>query len=330
MAAGGFPATWDAWRRQVAGVGLRRGCAGDPPARRSPRARGAAEVYARARACAPLPPAAAGGRRARRRRATPRRGRPTIGADVPPRRAIASSWSLRGLARAAARGPWDDATSTGIATACRPWTTSSAHALLAVPDRRLDAVSLLDAEEARFWEVPVVFVAGLAQGVFPLRPVEDVLLRDDERERLRRATRRSRFRSLAIARCGSAGSSTARSRARPAGSFSSGRVRGADGDARRRLALPARSGPRRGARCRHPATDARTDGAPARTSAGPASTGRLFARGATAAGARGRARPGACAPRAGRRDAAPPCRPLAARRRRPAAARARRLRSDAR
>lgn len=61
------------------------------------------------------------------------------------------------------------------------------QARLVLPDRRLDAVSIFDAEEARFWELPVVFVAGLAQGSFPLHPVEDVVLRDDERETLRSA-----------------------------------------------------------------------------------------------------------------------------------------------
>ncbi len=53
-----------------------------------------------------------------------------------------------------------------------------------LPDRRLDAVSLMSAEEARFWELPVVFVAGLEEGQFPIHPDEDVLLRDRDRERL--------------------------------------------------------------------------------------------------------------------------------------------------
>ena len=52
-------------------------------------------------------------------------------------------------------------------------------------DRRLDAVTLMDAEEARFWELPVVVVAGLEEGAFPLRPREDVLLRDADRKALR-------------------------------------------------------------------------------------------------------------------------------------------------
>lgn len=56
---------------------------------------------------------------------------------------------------------------------------------LSVPDRRLDAVTLMDAEEARFWDLPVVVVAGLEEGSFPLRPREDVLLRDKDRDALR-------------------------------------------------------------------------------------------------------------------------------------------------
>jgi len=58
---------------------------------------------------------------------------------------------------------------------------------LRLADRRLDAVTLMDAEEARFWELPVVVVAGLEEGGFPVRPDEDVLLRDDDREALRHA-----------------------------------------------------------------------------------------------------------------------------------------------
>jgi hypothetical protein len=55
------------------------------------------------------------------------------------------------------------------------------RATLALPDRRLEAVSLLGAEEARTWEMPLVFVAGLVEGGFPRRPSEDVILGDDDR-----------------------------------------------------------------------------------------------------------------------------------------------------
>ena len=56
---------------------------------------------------------------------------------------------------------------------------------LRLPDRRLDAVTLLDAEEARYWELPVVFVAGLEEGSMPLRPRQDLILRDADRRALR-------------------------------------------------------------------------------------------------------------------------------------------------
>ena len=52
------------------------------------------------------------------------------------------------------------------------------------PDRRLDVVNVLDPETARYWEVDHVFVMGLAEGSFPTRPREDVLLRDAERDAL--------------------------------------------------------------------------------------------------------------------------------------------------
>ena len=55
-------------------------------------------------------------------------------------------------------------------------------------DRRLDAVTLMDAEEARYWELPVVVVMGLEEGSFPLRPREDLLLRDADRRALRETT----------------------------------------------------------------------------------------------------------------------------------------------
>ncbi len=58
---------------------------------------------------------------------------------------------------------------------------------LRLPDRRLDAVTLMDAEEARFWDLPIVVVASLEEGGFPVRPREDVLLRDRDREALRSA-----------------------------------------------------------------------------------------------------------------------------------------------
>ena len=109
------------------------------------------------------------------------------GADDRRRRAGAARDRLRqvvhGLAEAAAR--------TGLgadvdaADAVARLLDGVDQARLGLPDRRLDAVNVMDAEEARFWEIPVVFVGGIAQGSFPLHPREDVVLRDDERDRLR-------------------------------------------------------------------------------------------------------------------------------------------------
>jgi ATP-dependent helicase/DNAse subunit B len=58
-------------------------------------------------------------------------------------------------------------------------------AALRGPGRRRDAVHLLDAFEARQWELPVVFVCGLNEGVFPRRPATDPILSGTLRLRLR-------------------------------------------------------------------------------------------------------------------------------------------------
>src|SRR5262249_35206611 len=72
-----------------------------------------------------------------------------------------------------------------MADAVRDLFDAAAEAVCAPPDRRLDAVSILEAEEARHWELPVVFVAGLVDKGFPLLPCEDVFVRDDDRLALR-------------------------------------------------------------------------------------------------------------------------------------------------
>ncbi len=61
------------------------------------------------------------------------------------------------------------------------------HAAFAPRDRRLDVVNVLDFEEARYWELPVVVVCGLAQGQVPLLAREDLLLGDEDRRGLRAA-----------------------------------------------------------------------------------------------------------------------------------------------
>jgi ATP-dependent helicase/DNAse subunit B len=58
-------------------------------------------------------------------------------------------------------------------------------ATLRDPGRRRDAVHLLDAFEARQWELPVVIVCGLNEGVFPRRPASDPILPGALRLRLR-------------------------------------------------------------------------------------------------------------------------------------------------
>lgn len=71
------------------------------------------------------------------------------------------------------------------AEAVLQWDEAIRKATFQLPDRRLDAVSLLDAETARSWEAPVVVVMALEAGRFPRRPREDVILRDADRDRLR-------------------------------------------------------------------------------------------------------------------------------------------------
>lgn len=179
----GFPSDWAAWLEEVGAQDLD---VGDLTRHRDLLgvAHGAEEVYAALERAlldlAPLPPS--GG--------LDETGRPIdTAADHHRARGLASRDRLlgivRGLARAAAL------TGLGADVGAREGVLALGdailHTCLVLPDRRLDAVSLIDAEEARFWDLPVVFVAGLAQGSFPLHPREDVLLRDEERESIRRA-----------------------------------------------------------------------------------------------------------------------------------------------
>lgn len=60
-----------------------------------------------------------------------------------------------------------------------------AGATLRDAGRRRDAVHLLDAYEARQWELPLVFVCGLVEGEFPRHRSPDALLPDSLRLRLR-------------------------------------------------------------------------------------------------------------------------------------------------
>jgi ATP-dependent helicase/nuclease subunit B len=53
-------------------------------------------------------------------------------------------------------------------------------------DRRRDAVNAIDAREARQWEVPELFVAGVLEREFPPAPLEDLFLDDEDRALLNR------------------------------------------------------------------------------------------------------------------------------------------------
>jgi RecB family exonuclease len=59
-------------------------------------------------------------------------------------------------------------------------------AALPAPQFRRDAVHLIDAQEARQWELPVVFVCGLLEGLFPGLAQPDPLLGEALRSALRR------------------------------------------------------------------------------------------------------------------------------------------------
>lgn len=58
---------------------------------------------------------------------------------------------------------------------------------LRVPDHRRDVVNVIDAFEARQWQVPVVFVCGLVEKQFPKYQGEDPILSDELRRELQRA-----------------------------------------------------------------------------------------------------------------------------------------------
>ncbi len=62
--------------------------------------------------------------------------------------------------------------------------TVLAETPLRIPDRRRDAVALLDVFEARQWQLRVVFVCGLAERLFPHYHREDPILGDRARTRL--------------------------------------------------------------------------------------------------------------------------------------------------
>ena len=58
---------------------------------------------------------------------------------------------------------------------------------LRVEDRRRNVVHVFDAYESRQWELPIVFVCGLLEKLFPAYHAQDPILPDEARERLARS-----------------------------------------------------------------------------------------------------------------------------------------------
>ena len=56
---------------------------------------------------------------------------------------------------------------------------------LRIPDRRRNVVHVLSVYEARQWELPIVFICGLAEQQFPKRHAQEPLFPDSARQRLR-------------------------------------------------------------------------------------------------------------------------------------------------
>ncbi|HEV8376062.1 MAG TPA: PD-(D/E)XK nuclease family protein [Candidatus Polarisedimenticolia bacterium] len=56
--------------------------------------------------------------------------------------------------------------------------------MLCLQDRRREAVNAIDAYEARQWEVPYLFVAGVLEREFPPAPLEDLFFHDEDRRAL--------------------------------------------------------------------------------------------------------------------------------------------------
>jgi hypothetical protein len=179
----GFPADFATWRTKAREM-ARAARLLDVTRRRIAQAPGAA---ARLRALAAaldrlLPLPAAGGLDAEGRPRDPEADR-RRGAAAEAREAVRGV--LQGLATAEERLGLPRAASPGALV--EAVVSALDRARFAPVDRRLDVVDVVDAEEARHWEAPTVFVAGLSEGSFPARPLEDPLLRDGERLRLHEA-----------------------------------------------------------------------------------------------------------------------------------------------
>jgi ATP-dependent helicase/DNAse subunit B len=98
-------------------------------------------------------------------------------------RALAAAAWLAALNETAALLPPEPVALSSFMELAQP---SLRDATLAHPEFRRDAVPLIDAQEARQWELPVVFVCGLLEGVFPHASQPDPLLGEALRSALRR------------------------------------------------------------------------------------------------------------------------------------------------
>ncbi len=98
------------------------------------------------------------------------------------RSAAAKAW-LGAAAEAASFLPDRPISLSAFLAACQP---ALRDATIPSPEFRRDAVQLIDAQEARQWELPVVFVCGLLEGSFPRAPQADPILGEALRGALRR------------------------------------------------------------------------------------------------------------------------------------------------
>ncbi len=98
-------------------------------------------------------------------------------------RALAAAAWLAALNETASLLPHEPVSLSSFMELAQP---SLRDATLPHPEFRRDAVPLIDAQEARQWELPVVFVCGLLEGVFPHASQPDPLLGEALRSALRR------------------------------------------------------------------------------------------------------------------------------------------------
>lgn len=98
------------------------------------------------------------------------------------RSAAARAW-LAAVAKAASYLPDRPISLSALLAAAKP---ALRDATTPASEFRRDAVRLIDAQEARQWELPVVFVCGLLEGAFPRAPQPDPILGEALRGSLRR------------------------------------------------------------------------------------------------------------------------------------------------